>query len=241
MVDAPTTAMLRPGEETSWSLERKLASAAPELQLPELLGLLWAAGFEPRVAFTWRSLLTQAWLLEQGRTQVTFSFHNVVDSRGRPRALAADLFDVRYGWGDDRRDSEKTRGAARFFAALGEAAEQLGLHWGGHFSQTNLWAHYGMGWDPAHIQAVPNAQLSAACTRSLRALYGRPRIAQGSGGYVYGRYANGYIRVVRGPAAIGRLLLPGSAAFAAVDAELQHLAGGSPRPLQPHRLRRRSA
>lgn len=240
---AELNALLRPGEETSWPLDRKLALADPSLRLEVVLDRLAGRGFQPRVAFTWRSLLTQDWLLSQGRSKVSFSFHNAVEKGGYPAALAADLFDARWGWGDGAPDSESTRLAAGFFQSLGEEAERLGLRWGGRFTQRNVWAGFGMGWDPAHIQSRPDGELPRVRNRSLRALLGRPRIVHGSGGYVYAQFHNGYLQVLRGPALRGHLILPGNAAWQAITAEVLELVGPLPAAPTPRtrRWRRRSA
>lgn len=161
-----------PGNEMRWPLEEKLASTDPRLRLPELLERLRARGFQPRVISTWRSLATQAALVEQGLSKVPFSFHNALRPDGRPGALAGDIVDARWWWGDGVVGSPKTAGAASFFLALGEEAKKLGLHWGGDWKHSNaIWAAYGMGWDPAHVQALDNHHLASieAITRRAAA------------------------------------------------------------------------
>jgi hypothetical protein len=95
-----TEAERTPGTEQRWSDADKLAAVDARVRLPELLDRLRARGFQPSIAFTWRALATQDDLLAQKRSSVSFSFHNAVH-KGQPAALATDLFDARYGWGDD--------------------------------------------------------------------------------------------------------------------------------------------
>ena len=72
------------------------------------------------------------------------SCHNQVLADGTPASAAVDLAPGGV--------SELER-RAEFYHALGVAAEQHGLRWGGGFSQSNaVWARYGMGWDPAHVE-----------------------------------------------------------------------------------------
>lgn len=159
-----------PADESRWSLEQKLAAASPRLRLPELLTRLRARGWRPLVVFSWRSLATQRELLRLGRTKVDFSFHNALDEHARPAALAADIVDARFGWGDEVAGSEETAGAAKFFAALGVEAKALGLTWGGDWSRTApIWARYGLGWDPAHVQAANNDSLALVRAASIAA------------------------------------------------------------------------
>ena len=114
-----------PGLEQRWSDADKRAATDPRLRLPELLDRLTARGHQPRIAYTWRALATQDDLVALKRSQVTFSFHNAV-ADGQPAALAADLFDARFGWGDNAHGSPKTEGALAFFRAVGEGAKALG-------------------------------------------------------------------------------------------------------------------
>jgi hypothetical protein len=197
-----------PGTEQRWNDTDKLAAADPRVRLPELLDRLRARGLQPRIAFTWRSLATQDNLLAKKRSSVSFSFHNAV-ANGAPASLAADLFDARYGWGDDTHGSPKSNGALTFFRAVGEEAAALGLVWGGAWkSRPSFWSRYGIGWDPAHVQAVPNAELTHIRTLTLPQLLGEGRVVAGSGGYFYRQFGNGYIQVVEGPALRGQLLMP---------------------------------
>ena len=198
-----------PKAEARWSQDQKLAAATADLQLPELLRRLRTRGMQPKIAFTWRGLHTQDVLLAEKRSKVSFSFHNAVDAQGFPAAMAADVFDARFGWGDNVHDSPKTLGALAFFKALGQEAKAMGLAWGGDWSPNKgFWSKYGVGWDPAHVQSAPNSALGHVRAASLQVLLGPGVIKQGSGGYVYRQWPNGYLQVLEGPALVGQLLLP---------------------------------
>jgi hypothetical protein len=117
---------------------------------------LRALGYQPVIASGWRSLEEQKSLYAKGYSQVTFSFHNAVDTSGRPAALAADVIDARLGYGSGANQAA----AAGFWNALRSAAKARGLSSGGDFSMTNAtWAKYGLGWDPSHVQFYPNTML----------------------------------------------------------------------------------
>lgn len=213
---------LKPGDEASWNQARKYAAAHPGLRLPELLGRLQERGYEPVLGNTWRALSTQDVLLAEGSTKVSFSFHNAVDAQGYPQALAADIIDRRYGFGDDDPDSARTVGAARFFAMLGREALALGLTWGGDWERKGRWATFGLGWDPVHVQALPNRELPAVRDACLPLILGPGLLKRGSGGYVYRQWPNGYLQVAEGPHAKGELILPHGdrAAWSAITAEI---------------------
>lgn len=180
----PTLAMqlaaaVEPTTEQKWGQDVKLAAASSRLRLPELLALLTQRGWQPSIAYTWRSLRTQAHLRAKGWTKVSFSLHNVVDAAGKPAAYAADIFDRRYGW-------EKPDGAAGFFKALGQAAGELGLEWGGAWSRSDPhWAPYGLGWDPGHVQLAGFQDLEPEQARCLPLLLGAPYPVRMSDGYSY--------------------------------------------------------
>ena len=218
-----------PGTEQRWSDADKLAAVDARVRLPELLDRLRARGFQPRIAFTWRALATQDDLLAQKRSSVSFSFHNAAHN-GQPAALAADLFDARYGWGDDTYGSPKSNGALAFFRAVGEEARALGLVWGGSWTgRPSFWSRHDLGWDPAHVQALPNRELARIRSLTLPQVLGEGRVVAGSGGYVYRQFGNGYVQVVDGPALKGQLLMPrGNAkAWQAITREIGAVPGQS--------------
>jgi hypothetical protein len=218
-----------PGTEQRWSDADKLAAVDARVRLPELLDRLRTRGFQPRIAFTWRALATQDDLLAQKRSSVSFSFHNAVRN-GQPAALAADLFDARYGWGDNTHGSPKSNGALAFFRAVGEEARALGLVWGGSWTgRPSFWSRYDLGWDPAHVQALPNRELARIRSLALPQVLGVGRVVAGSGGYVYRQFGSGYVQVVDGPALKGQLLMPrGNAkAWQAITREIGAVPGQS--------------
>ena len=216
-----------PKFEQRWEQEVLAAVTDPRVRVGALLARLRMRGLQPKLVFTWRSLATQDVLLEERRTKVSFSLHNAVDETGQPRSLAADIVDRRYGWGDNVHGSAKTEGARVFFQALGEEAHRLGIWWGGDWRKgQGFWGRYGMGWDVAHVQGVPNGSLGQVRQDSVHLLLGRGRVRRGSGGYVYRQFGNGYVQVIDGPALKGQLILPrgSSQAWQAITTEIGRAA-----------------
>jgi len=124
-------------DESRWSQERKLASLEPDFQnrVLAVLDRLKAAGFQPHIVFAWRSKETQKKLVERGVSKTIHSKH----CHGQEGwGLAADIVDERHWWGagDDQDESQ----ALVFFGALGLAALEEGLGWGGTWSWKD-WAH----------------------------------------------------------------------------------------------------
>src|SRR5262249_48966270 len=105
---------------------KKLASMEPNTRakVKLVLNALSAKGFQPKIFFAWRSVAAQHELFLKGRTKVRFSFHNAQKPDGTPNAYAADIIDQRWGW-------EKAAETAGFWEALGKAAKDAGLVWGG--------------------------------------------------------------------------------------------------------------
>lgn len=97
---------------------------------------LRASGFQPTIVYGWRSVAVQEELLKQGHTTVHFSFHNAQLPDGTPNSHAADIVDERW---------QRTPAAAKngFWEALGKAAKEEGLVWGGD------WKSF---LDVAHVQ-----------------------------------------------------------------------------------------
>lgn len=113
-------------------------------------------GWEVRVSSAWRSAERQEAIFVIGqlgerlgqspwsRVRGGRSCHNQLRGDGSPGSAAVDLAPGGVESLDER---------AAFYRALGEAAERQGLRWGGAFQRSNpVWARYGMGWDPAHIE-----------------------------------------------------------------------------------------
>lgn len=136
-------------EVLAWTQAQQWAALAPELAEPLFAAAaeLTALGWRPRI-YGWRSLERQDAKVAEGTSSVSVSAHNAVDSRGLPASLAADVIDERYGWTGAR--------AEDFFAALGGAAERVGLTWGGRWSPR----------DPAHVQAGTPTMARATLRRA---------------------------------------------------------------------------
>ena len=97
----------------------------------------------PTVFYGWRSEAVQLDLYNKKRSKVKFSFHNATQSNGVPNAYAADIIDSRYAWND----KPETKA---FWDALGRAAKEQGLYWGGDWASFKDWAH---------VQMYPNNRL----------------------------------------------------------------------------------
>jgi hypothetical protein len=123
-----------------------------------VLAALRRRGFEPRVLVTYRDSRRQdlihgvSRLAERlGLDPITRvrggrSCHNRTGSDGEPAALAVDL-------GSSRSDLTLKQQAC-FYRALGAAARDRGLVWGGSWRRRNAtWRRFGLGWDPGHIQS----------------------------------------------------------------------------------------
>jgi len=135
------------GDSSQWIQEKKLRSLDPLLR-PKVQAVLVALrnqGFQPKIFFGWRSVAVQHDLYLKGRTKVQFSFHNAQKPDGTPNAYAADIVDVRWGW-------EKPAEEHGFWTALGKAAKDVGLVWGGD------WKSFP---DVAHVQSRQNSELAA--------------------------------------------------------------------------------
>jgi len=134
------------GDSSRWSEQKKLSSIDSRLRKKtvRVLDALKADGFKPKIFFGWRSVAVQRRLVEEGNSRVSFSFHNAQKKNGTPNAYAADIIDKRWAW---TKQAEQ-RG---FWDALGQAAKDEGLYWGGN------WRTFR---DVAHIQLHPNTKLS---------------------------------------------------------------------------------
>ena len=134
-----------------------------------LISALETRGFETTVFTAFRSVESQIDKQRQGLSDVKYSYHNFVNSQGRPAAQAVDLALTGVGWGPEDGAGADHELAAQYFKALGEEANKLGLEWGGDWSKRDpIWAAHGMGWDPAHVeltkspgQTMAQAQASA--------------------------------------------------------------------------------
>ena len=123
------------GDSSQWTQEKKLASLEPSFRpkIERVIAKLKADGFQPKIVFGWRSVEVQAKLKREGKTKVSFSFHNAQKPDGTPNAWAVDIVDARWAWNEP--DCHK------FFRALGDAGKAEGLVWGGDWVSFRDWAH----------------------------------------------------------------------------------------------------
>ena len=89
-------------------------------------------------------MAVQRLLFDKGNSKVRFSFHNAQFKNGKPRAYAIDVIDRRWAWTKPAENNG-------FWAALGQAAKDEGLYWGGN------WRSFK---DYAHVQKFPNSKLA---------------------------------------------------------------------------------
>jgi hypothetical protein len=142
-----------PGEDIA-SLEVMHPDFLPAVDA--VVAELEAAGWQVRVSSGWRSPERQDAIYHLGQLGVRLgaspwtslrggmSCHNQLQDDGSPGAAAVDL---------SPGGVEQLEQRAAFYQALGQAASRRGLRWGGSFRRSNpVWARYGMGWDPAHIE-----------------------------------------------------------------------------------------
>ena len=143
---APALQKAWTGDSSKWAEKKKLDSLDSRLRKKtvRILEALKVDGFKPKIFFGWRSVAVQRRLVEEGNSTVSFSFHNAQKKNGTPNAYAADIIDKRWAWGK----RAEQRG---FWDALGRAAKDEGLYWGGD------WRTFR---DVAHIQLHPNYKLS---------------------------------------------------------------------------------
>lgn len=134
------------GDSSQWTQDKKLSSMEPTLRskVPGLLNTLNKQGFQPKIFYAWRSVAVQQRLVAEGKSTVHFSFHNAQLPDGTPYAYAADIIDQRWGWNKEAKNNG-------FWDALGKAAKDVGLYWGGD------WKSFP---DEAHIQSRPNHDLA---------------------------------------------------------------------------------
>ncbi len=134
------------GDSSKWPEEKKLASLDSEFRSKtgRILEALKAAGFKPKIFYAWRSVAVQRVLFNQGNSKVRFSYHNAQFKNGKPRAYAIDVIDRRWAWTKPAENNG-------FWAALGQAAKDEGLYWGGY------WISFK---DYAHVQSFPNSKLA---------------------------------------------------------------------------------
>lgn len=138
---------------------------------------LEAAGYRPQIdSQVWRSIAQQAKLKAEGKSTVSYSYHNVSTPMGSPDALAADIVDVRWQWNAPR----------SYWLQLAAAAQRQGLttgiYWGLTQAQRKAiaaaieredWdAKVALGWDTAHVE--PNDFSIARARSGERPRLGKP-------------------------------------------------------------------
>lgn len=145
-IKTPSPALQWSGDSSQWSQDKKLSCMEPTLRskVPGLLDTLTKQGFQPKIFYAWRSVAVQQRLVAEGKSTVHFSFHNAQLPDGTPYAYATDIIDQRWGW-------EKAAKENGFWVALGKAAKDVGLYWGGD------WKSFP---DEAHVQSLPNHDLA---------------------------------------------------------------------------------
>ena len=117
--------------------------------------------------------------MQKGRskTKTVFGYHVALDEKGNKAALAVDLVDSKYGWGDGG-GQEKELGAEKFFQDLGEIVNsefKSEVQWGGNWSPKEIKVGdqtFTRGWDPAHIETkkMTMAQSAARTKKGMEYL-----------------------------------------------------------------------
>lgn len=133
------------GDSSQWPQDKKLASldASFRPKVERIIDRLAKAGYQPKIVFGWRSTEVQRRLVREGKSKVSFSFHNAQTPKGIPNAWAVDLVDKRWAWNEPD--------CMKFFNALGAEAKVEGLVWGGDWTGFRDWAH---------IQGRQNSELA---------------------------------------------------------------------------------
>jgi peptidoglycan hydrolase-like protein with peptidoglycan-binding domain len=143
---APKTSDQWSGDSAQWPQDKKLLSMEQIFRgkVQTVLESLRKEGFQPHIVYGWRSVAVQQRLVAEGKSKVRFSFHNGQKPDGTPKAYAADIIDKRWSW-------EKAAETNGFWDALGKAAKDVGLVWGGDWNDFR---------DVAHIQGRQNSELA---------------------------------------------------------------------------------
>jgi len=185
--------------------QRKLNNASRLLKIsPSIRGHvaaviteLEAAGYRPQIdSQVWRSIAQQAKLKAEGKSTVSYSFHNVSTSMGSPDALAADIVDVRWQWNAPRSYWLRLAGAAQ------RQGLTTGIYWGLTQAQRKAiataieredWdAKVALGWDTAHVE-VPDFSITRA-RNGERPQLGKPVLPQPMRLFVNGKQVeNAYL------------------------------------------------
>lgn len=106
------------------------------IKIGYVLAELEAQGFQPKISNAHRTQAQQDEKFRKGYSKSRkVGHHNF--------GLACDIIDRRWGW-------VYTDECAAFFLALRAACDNHNVANGSYYKQTNGWAKWGMGWDPAH-------------------------------------------------------------------------------------------
>jgi hypothetical protein len=170
--------------ESSWTSERNLRLLRPDFERKIVLVLrdLEELGWQPIVISGYRSPLSQQKLFIDGKSARRFSFHNTRDDQGNPSALAVDIVDARYRYGQlkDQRSGTMVphlawhHKAVDFFEQLVKAAKKHGLITGASEAQQRLkldvaWQRHDLPQDPSHVQLLPYGDLGEYRRRAKEA------------------------------------------------------------------------
>ena len=151
-----------PGVETS-----RVRDLDPRLQerVKRVFDSLEAQGYEPQITRSYRSVEMQEFYHRLSKSLKRLRLTSVVEAppqrschsrssaKGKPASTAVDIWGFPAGALLGTVLDSSLDHHARFFKALGEAAEAEGLVWGGKWSnQPSMWQEYGLGYDPSHLQ-----------------------------------------------------------------------------------------
>jgi len=162
---------------TSKSMNDVDKSFAPTVKA--IMNKLRSKGHDPILGSAYRSPEEQKRLMQKGKskTKTVFGYHVALDGEGNKAALAVDLVDSKYGWGDGG-SQEKELGAEKFFQDLGEIVNsefKSEVQWGGNWSPKEIKVGdqtFTRGWDPAHIETkkMTMAQSAARTKKGMEHL-----------------------------------------------------------------------
>lgn len=125
----------------------------------QIMSELEKKNFQPILGSAYRSPEEQKEKIDKGysKTKTVYGYHVALNEKGEKSALAVDLVDKRYNWGEGSNDIKL--GAEQFFKALGEICHsptfKTKVTWGGDWEPKTFTVSgetFTRGWDPAHIQ-----------------------------------------------------------------------------------------
>ena len=145
----------------------------------QIMNALTEEGFQPILGSAYRSPKEQKEKISQGysKSKTIYGYHVALNEKGEKAALAVDLVDKRYNWGEGSEDIKL--GAEKFFKALGEICDSANFKskvtWGGSWKPKTFKVkgeEFTRGWDPAHVQtdAVTMQQSAERTKKGLAVL-----------------------------------------------------------------------